>query len=94
MLESTHGREMIGKHDPIICGGGPERISAAITAARLGVHNLLVEATIAWDGTWTSGFVAMCSTKLVTAETVLERPLHTMPALSCYDAWNMAISVA
>jgi ribulose 1,5-bisphosphate synthetase/thiazole synthase len=48
---------VIDKYDLVVAGGGPGGVAAAISAARLGVRVLLVEAVGCLGGTGTSGLV-------------------------------------
>ncbi|MHC4843884.1 MAG: FAD-dependent oxidoreductase [Planctomycetota bacterium] len=52
---------VIDKYDLVVAGGGPGGVAAAISAARLGVKVLLVEALGCLGGTGTSGLVCSWS---------------------------------
>lgn len=48
-----------GEYDLIVCGAGPAGVSAAISAARLGLKTLLLERGGCLGGIWTSGMLCL-----------------------------------
>ncbi|HHW09762.1 MAG TPA: FAD-dependent oxidoreductase [Firmicutes bacterium] len=47
------------EYDLIVCGAGPAGVSAALSAARLGVKTLLIESQGCLGGIWTSGLLSL-----------------------------------
>lgn len=59
IAEPAREIRVAGEYDLIVCGGGPAGVSAAITAARLGVKTLLIERGGSLGGIWTSGMLCL-----------------------------------